>query len=150
MCSSDLLEGQLARLAELERENQRLAALLGFREQVAATAYGARVIARDPGPLSTTLTIDRGARDGVTRGMAVLAPDGVVGRVVEVSHTVARVALVTDHNSGIDALFAGRRIVAVVGAATLLFGRRLFWLFVGLGNALWLAALLGLLRALGD
>lgn len=26
----------------------------------------------------------------------------------------------------------------------------LFWLFVGLGNALWLAALLGLLRALGD
>lgn len=108
------LEGQLARLAELERENQRLAALLEFRARVEGTAYGARVIARDPGPLSTTLTIDRGARDTVTRGMAVLAPDGVVGRVVEVSHTASRVALLTDHNSGVDALIERTRARGVV------------------------------------
>lgn len=108
------LEAQLGRLSEIERENQRLSALLGFREAVPATAYGARVIARDPGPLSTTLTIDRGARDGVTRGMAVVVPDGVVGRVVEVSRTVSRVALVTDHNSGIDALIDRTRARGVV------------------------------------
>ena len=99
-----VLEGQLARLSEMERENQRLGALLHFREQLPATAYGARVIARDPGPLSTTMTIDRGSRDGVVHGMAVVAPEGVVGRVVEVSYTVSRVALLTDHNSGIDAI----------------------------------------------
>jgi rod shape-determining protein MreC len=99
-----VLEGQLARLSEAERENQRLGALLHFREQLPATAYGARVIARDPGPLSTTMTIDRGSRDGVAHGMAVVAPEGVVGRVVEVSYTVSRVALLTDHNSGIDAI----------------------------------------------
>lgn len=108
------LEGQLSRLAEVERENQRLQTLLGFRAQLPATAYGARVIARDPGPLSTTLTIDRGSRDGVTRGMAVVAPDGVVGRVVEVSHTVSRVALLTDHNSGIDAIVDRTRARGVV------------------------------------
>ena len=108
------LESQLARLSEMERENQRLGALLGFRDQVPAAAYGARVIARDPGPLSTTLTIDRGERDGVTRGMAVVAPEGVVGRVSEVSHTVSRVALVTDHNSGIDALVDRSRARGVV------------------------------------
>ncbi len=108
------LEGMLARFGELERENQRLAALLAFRERVGGTAYGARVIARDPGPLSTTLTVDRGARDDVRRGMAVLAPDGVVGRVVEVSHTASRVALLTDHNSGIDALIDRTRERGVV------------------------------------
>lgn len=108
------LEGQLARLSEIERENQRLGALLGFREQVPAAAYGARIIARDPGPSSTTLTIDRGARDGVTRGMAVVAPEGVVGRVAEVSHTASRVALVTDHNSGIDAIVDRSRARGVV------------------------------------
>lgn len=99
-----VLEGQIARLSEAERENQRLSALLHFREQLPATAYGARVIARDPGPLSTTMTIDRGSRDGVVHGMAVVAPEGVIGRVVEVSYTVSRVALLTDHNSGIDAI----------------------------------------------
>jgi len=99
-----VLEGQLARLSEAERENQRLGALLHFREQLPATAYGARVIARDPGPSSTTMTIDRGSRDGVAHGMAVVAPEGVIGRVVEVSYTVSRVALLTDHNSGIDAI----------------------------------------------
>jgi rod shape-determining protein MreC len=108
------LEGQLSRLSEVERENQRLISLLGFRSHLPASAYGARVIARDPGPLSTTLTIDRGSRDGVTRGMAVVAPEGVVGRVVEVSHTVSRVALLTDHNSGIDALVDRTRDRGVV------------------------------------
>ena len=77
-------------------------------------AYGARVIARDPGPLSTTMTIDRGSRDGVTRGMAVVAPEGVVGRVVEVSYTVSRVALLTDHNSGVDAIVHRSRARGVV------------------------------------
>ncbi|HSP96222.1 MAG TPA: rod shape-determining protein MreC [Candidatus Dormibacteraeota bacterium] len=109
-----VLEGQVSRLSELERENQRLGTLLGFRAQLPASAYGARVIARDPGPLATTLTIDRGDRDGVTRGMAVVAPEGVVGRVVEVSHTVSRVALLTDHNSGIDAIVDRSRARGVV------------------------------------
>ena len=109
-----VLEGQVSRLSELERENQRLGTLLGFRAQLPSTAYGARVIARDPGPLSTTLTIDRGSRDGVSRGMAVVTPEGVVGRVVEVSHTVSRVALLTDHNSGIDAIVDRTRARGVV------------------------------------
>ncbi len=108
------LQGQLLRLEELERENQRLRELLSFRGHLESTAYGARVIARDPGPLSTTLTIDRGARDGVRQDMAVLTPQGVVGRVVEVSHTVARVITLTDRNSGIDALVQRSRSRGIV------------------------------------
>jgi rod shape-determining protein MreC len=112
------LEGELVRLSELERENARLAELLNLRSQLAATVYGARVIARDPGPLSMTLTIDRGERDHVRRGMAVLAPQGVVGQVAEASHAAARVVLLTDHNSGIDAIVQRTRARGIVQGGT--------------------------------
>lgn len=111
------LQGQLLRLDELARENERLRELLSFRARLEGKAYGARIIARDPGPLSTTLTVDRGARDGVRPGTAVLTPQGVVGRVVEVSHTVARVIALTDRNSGIDALVQRSRARGVVQGA---------------------------------
>jgi rod shape-determining protein MreC len=112
------LEGELVRLSELERENARLAELLNLGAQVEGTVYGARVIARDPGPLSMTLTIDRGERDHVRRGMAVLAPQGVVGQVAEASHAAARVVLLTDHNSGIDAIVQRSRARGIVQGGT--------------------------------
>jgi rod shape-determining protein MreC len=108
------LQGQLLRLGELERENDRLTALLAFRARLQGQVYGARVIARDPGPLAMTLTIDRGERDHVRRGMAVLAPQGVVGQVADASHTAARVVLLTDHNSGIDAIVQRSRARGIV------------------------------------
>jgi len=108
------LESELLRLGELERENARLAELLAFRARLQGIAYGARVIARDPGPLSMTVTIDRGARDQIRRGMAVLAPQGVVGQIGDASHTAARVVLLTDHNSGIDAIVQRSRARGIV------------------------------------
>jgi len=112
------LESELLRLGELERENARLAELLSFRARFEGTVYGARVIAREPGPLAMTLTIDRGERDHVHRGMAVLAPQGVVGQIAEASHTAARVVLLTDHNSGIDAIVQRSRARGIVQGGT--------------------------------
>lgn len=112
------LQSEVLRLGELERENARLAELLAFRARLQGPVYGARVIARDPGPLSMTLTIDRGERDHVRRGMAVLAPQGVVGQVAEASHTAARVVLLTDHNSGIDAIVQRSRARGIVQGGT--------------------------------
>jgi rod shape-determining protein MreC len=65
-----------------------------------------------------TLTIDRGERDQVRRGMAVLAPQGVVGQVSEASHAAARVVLLTDHNSGIDAVVQRTRARGIVQGGT--------------------------------
>lgn len=112
------LQGELVRLGELERENARLAELLSFRARVGGVVYGARVIARDPGPLSMTLTLDRGERDHVRRGMAVLAPQGVVGQIAEASYAAARVVLLTDHNSGIDAIVQRSRARGIVQGGT--------------------------------
>lgn len=112
------LESELVRLSEIERENARLQELLNLRAHLEGTAYGARVIARDPGPLSMTLTIDRGERDNVHRGMAVIAPQGVVGQVAESSHGASRVVLLTDHNSGIDAVVQRSRARGIVQGGT--------------------------------
>jgi rod shape-determining protein MreC len=108
------LEQQSVRLAELERENQRLIGLLDFRAGIEGIAYSARVIGRDPLPWLRTLTLDRGERDGIRRGMAVLAPQGVVGQITQVSHTASRVLVLTDSNSGIDALVQRSRARGIV------------------------------------
>ena len=108
------LEQQTVRLGELERENARLSELLDFRARLEGTVYSARVIGRDPLPWFRTLTLDRGERDGVRRGMAVLAPQGVVGQISTVSRTAAQVLVLTDTNSGIDALVQRTRARGIV------------------------------------
>jgi len=108
------LERRTSRLAEAELENARLRALLDFRETLAGDLLAARVIARDATALSRTLTIDRGTSDGVDNGAAVLAPEGIVGHVFLASANAARVLLITDHNSGVDAVVQRTRARGIV------------------------------------
>jgi rod shape-determining protein MreC len=100
-------------LAELEGERQKAAiatqhiedleAQVELREKLLqpANPVTARVIDRDPGNFDSTLTIDRGTRDGVAEGMPVMAPNGVVGHVIEVWRNGAKVRVLTDPESAI-------------------------------------------------
>src|SRR5262245_16326239 len=93
------------RLAELEGKqnkadaaialNRELSAMVGLRERLleAANPVTARVIDREPGNFDSTLTIDRGTEDGIADGMPVMAPDGVVGHVIEVWSNGAKVSV---------------------------------------------------------
>jgi rod shape-determining protein MreC len=108
------LEGEVVRLAEAETSNQRLAELLRFRETIEGEVFGARVIGRDPLPWFRTMTVDRGERDGIRSGMAVLAPEGIVGQTTEVSRSAARVLLLSDANSGVDAIVQRTRARGIV------------------------------------
>jgi len=108
------LEEQTVRLEEADQENKRLRDLLAFRERLAGEVLAAAVIGRDATGLARTLTIDRGERDGVTKGAAVLAPAGVVGQVFLASAHAARVLLVSDHNSGLDAIVQRTRARGIV------------------------------------
>jgi len=76
------LESALANEHALAMRTHALEDVLGMRESVPAPIVVARVIAGSPSPESLTVTIDRGSADGVGESMAVLAPAGVVGRVV--------------------------------------------------------------------
>jgi len=111
------LEQSAGRLAELEETNQRLNELLGFRSSLEGRTQPAQVSGRDPGTLFQSLTINKGERDGIRKGFAVLSPAGVVGQVVASSPHAARVLLITDHNSGIDAVVERSRARGIVAGA---------------------------------
>jgi rod shape-determining protein MreC len=86
---------------DLERENEELRALLRLRDELeqrddAFDLLGARVVGFAPSDFEWSVTIDAGSRDGVSEEMAVVAAEGLVGRVVWVGPTTARVLLAAD------------------------------------------------------
>jgi rod shape-determining protein MreC len=80
-------------------ESQRLHALLGLRDSAPVTTVAADVVGGGAAPDSRTLTINLGALDGVRADMAVIAPEGVVGRIVLTGARVAKVQLLVDGNA---------------------------------------------------
>lgn len=71
---------------------ERLLSMSPVRDHQAAYA---RVIRRDANAWFETIVIDKGQRDGVQTGQAVVFVHGLVGRVSEVRNTVAHVTLVS-------------------------------------------------------
>jgi rod shape-determining protein MreC len=108
---------EVARLSEVELENERLRKLLAFRPEVEIEVVTGRVVGADALGLSRSLAIDRGTLDGVRKGAAVLAPEGVVGQVLLAGRHAARVLLITDHNSGVDGIVQRTRARGIVEGA---------------------------------
>ncbi len=96
-------------------EAGRLAKLLGFQQANAnVPMLAADVIGASADSNSQTVFINRGERDGVRRNMAVVTPDGVVGKIFEAFPHTAQVLLITDRESGVGALLANTRTHGVV------------------------------------
>ena len=74
----------------------------------------AEVIGTSPSPDFRTLTIDRGAWEGIRPDQAVLAPDGIVGRVVTASFRAAKIQLLIDRNAAAGAIVERSRAQGVV------------------------------------
>jgi len=96
-------------------EAKRLAALLDFKEaHPEAPMLAAQVIGASADPASHTLFLNRGERDRVRRNEAVITPDGIVGKIVEVFPSTAEVLLLSDKDSGVGALLAATRTHGVL------------------------------------
>src|SRR5512147_1397060 len=112
------------RIAELEEENNqakemklamdRLKNLLQFRQENSLTMVGAEVIGQDPSSWFRSVTIDKGERDGVKKGMAVISAAGVIGQILKTAPHYATVLLITDYNSAIDSIVQRTRAKAIV------------------------------------
>ena len=61
-----------------------------------------------------TILIDRGSQAGLRRNFPVVAPDGLVGRVVEVTPYTAKVQLITDPVSASGGLLQRTRVTGIV------------------------------------
>jgi len=79
------LAAEVARLRAASRENDRLRALVGFRDTVETAMVPARVVSKDIARQDNMLTLNVGRTDGVQVGMPVIDERGLVGKVVFVS-----------------------------------------------------------------
>lgn len=91
-----------ADLNELKLENQQLRKMLDARESKLSTykLRMAEVIARSPDRWNHTLVVDKGSSDGIKANMAVITPEGYIGRIQSVSNYSSQVELVTDIERG--------------------------------------------------
>ena len=109
------LELQLQQQNALARRARSLQHLLELRKSVELLTLSAQVIAVDATPWFRTFTVDRGTRDGVRQDLAVIAPNGVVGRVVGTpGPRAAKVQLLIDRNAAAGALIERTRAAGVV------------------------------------
>jgi rod shape-determining protein MreC len=103
-----------AEYREAVATNVRLNQLLDLAQKLEEPVITAHVIGRDPALWFKTITIDKGISAGVKKGMPVVTVEGVVGQVINVSPSFAKILLATDPNSAIDAIIQSNRALGIV------------------------------------
>ena len=115
------LQGELARLrlqraelAEDALEAQRLRTLLDFKRHYVSSMVVAQVIGTSGSDSSRLLTLDKGYHDGLKADMAVITPDGVVGKLRDVFPNTSQLLLLNDPTSGAGVMLETTRIRAIL------------------------------------
>jgi rod shape-determining protein MreC len=108
------LQVALQQQRALAQQSRTLVELLQLREQTPLETVAAAVIAGSASPDFRTLTIDKGSADGLRPDMAVIAPAGVVGRIITPSARAAKVQLLIDRNAAAGVIVERSRAQGVV------------------------------------
>jgi rod shape-determining protein MreC len=106
----DRLRLEEAALLEDAKQGQRLQALMGFQQKYLYSTVAAQVFGSSGTDLSHVFYIDKGAADHLERDMAVITPDGIVGKVREVFRHSAQVLAINDQTSGAGVILETTRI----------------------------------------
>ena len=109
-----LAQRQLQLLASLTSENNRLRALQAASQSVSGQVMTAEIINISSDPGSRRVLINRGARNGVLNGQALLDAHGLMGQVIEVLPYTSWVMLITDvrHGTPVQVNRNGERAIA--------------------------------------
>jgi rod shape-determining protein MreC len=108
------LREENSRLREALLTEERLAKLHAWQSRVSYASQVAQVYARGPSSWFNTVLINKGEKDGVAKDMPVVTSEGVVGRVIEVSPSMAKVLLITDSNSAVDVIVQRSRAQGIL------------------------------------
>lgn len=122
-----VLKRRIDQLEEQALETQRLERLLALQATSPSTFVTARVVGKDSTNWFKSVLLDRGSLSGIRRNLPVVTPDGLVGRVVEVTPTAAKVQLLTDPVSAAGGLVQRNRVTGIV-AGSLGAGARVHYL----------------------
>ncbi len=101
------------RVSETEDENTRLRRLLALHDRLPLDTIAGDVIAREWG-WARSLIVNRGRADNVLKMTPAIAPEGLVGRVVEVRSGASIVQLLNDPASTVGATVQRTRTTGIV------------------------------------
>jgi rod shape-determining protein MreC len=111
---NERLRLEQVRLVQDAAQARRLQALVAFKEQFISQTVAAQVIGSGGSELSRTLYLDKGTGDGIKPDMAVVAPEGIVGKVIRAFHGSSQVLLITDQSSGVGAILTKSRLQGIL------------------------------------
>jgi rod shape-determining protein MreC len=107
-------QGLQQRMLELEAQNRSLKALLDLPTLPGRKKLSAPVLSRSADNWWQQLTLGKGSVDGVKVDSVVVAPGGLVGRVMSVTLNTSRVLLLSDPNSQIGITVTRSRQVGII------------------------------------
>ncbi|MGA8088568.1 MAG: rod shape-determining protein MreC [Terracidiphilus sp.] len=110
----DRLRLEQAALLEDAKQGQRLQALLHFQEKYIYKTVAAQTIGTSGTDQSRVFYIDKGKDAGIERDMAVITPDGIVGKIRDVFPHTAQVLAINDQSSGAGVILASTRIRGIL------------------------------------
>jgi rod shape-determining protein MreC len=102
------------RVSEVDEENRRLRRLLQLKEALPLETLSGEVIGREWGGWVRSLTVNRGRSSQVARLTAVIGPDGLIGRIVDVRSGSAVVQVLTDPASTVGAHVVRTRTPGII------------------------------------
>ncbi len=100
---------QQAGMLEDARQGQRLEQMLAFKQQYVGKTVAAQVIGTGGGDRSHILVLNKGSNDGLQPDMAVITPDGIVGKLRDVFPGSSQLLLISDSSSGAGVILANVR-----------------------------------------
>jgi len=108
------LEIRLQQERAKAEETRTLQQLLSLHQETAPSTAAANVIGASADAYFRTISIDKGTADGLAQDMSVIAPAGVVGRVILPTRRAAKVQLLIDRNAAAAAMIERSRAQGVV------------------------------------
>jgi rod shape-determining protein MreC len=102
------------RLEQDAAQARRIQALLQFKEQYISKTVAAQVIGSSGSETSRIIYIDRGSNDSIEANMAVITPEGIVGKVLRVYPSTSQVLEITDQTSGVGATLVKSRLQGIL------------------------------------
>ena len=110
----DSMKLEYQRLQDEAAQGRRLQVLLDFKQRVPSETVAAQVISSGANDNSRLLVIDKGEQAGIRPDMAVIVPDGIIGKVLRTFPYSAQVLLLTDSNSGVACVLESSRIHGIL------------------------------------
>ncbi len=111
------MQMQQVRMVEDANQARRLQLLLSFKEKYISQTVPAQVISTTGSEFSRAIYIDKGTKDGISSDMPVVAPQGIVGKVLRAYSTTSLVLLINDPTFGAGVILEKSRLQGILKGA---------------------------------